>query len=315
MLKVGILGYGSIATVHFSSWKCAKNAEVVAVCDIRQERLDMLPDVKGYLSFDEMMANEELDIVDICLPTYMHAEYAKKAMEMGKHVICEKPISLKKSDVSLLYDTARKQGVCFMVAQVLRFWPAYEMLKEIYDSRRYGRLLFGNMDRIGSIPSHSWQDWMKDEEKSGLVAFDLHIHDLDYIVYAFGAPKAKTVKNVKSEGQNCLVATYEYEDFFVNCEASWYAASKFPFTATFRFVFEEAVVDFAKGRLMIYEKSGNILDSAASADGAAAGELQLPKTGAYSAELIYFADCAEKGVFPDKVKAEELYAVLDIIGH
>ena len=69
-----------------------------------------------------MLANEELDIIDICLPTYLHVEYSIKSMEKGMHVICEKPISLNREDVKRVCDTAKKNNVKFMVAQVLRFW-------------------------------------------------------------------------------------------------------------------------------------------------------------------------------------------------
>ena len=131
---------------------------------------------------------EDLDILDICLPTFLHADYSIKAMEKGMHVICEKPISLHAEDVERIYSTAHQINVKFMVAQVLRFWPEYELLKELYDSQKYGKLLSASLTRLGGIPKWSWDNWMRDEKRSGLVPFDLHIHDLDFIIYAFGTP-------------------------------------------------------------------------------------------------------------------------------
>ena len=69
-----------------------EDTELVAICDIRPERMEPYPDKRHYIDFDEMLQNEELDILDICLPTYLHAVFAIKAMERGIHVICEKPI-------------------------------------------------------------------------------------------------------------------------------------------------------------------------------------------------------------------------------
>ena len=65
-----------------------------------------------------------------------------------------------------------------MVAHVLRWWREYVFLKDAIDSGRYGKLLSGHMARLGNTPKWSWDNWMRDPERSGLVPFDLHIHDL-----------------------------------------------------------------------------------------------------------------------------------------
>lgn len=189
MLKVALVGVGGISGAHIPAWESMDDAELVAICDIRPERMENYPDKRHYTDFDEMLEKEDVDILDICLPTFLHADFAVKAMEKGINVICEKPISLKREDVQRVYSTAKNNNVCFMIAQVLRFWPEYEVVKSIYDSGKYGKLLSASMRRLGGIPKWSWDDWMRDEKRSGLVPFDLHIHDLDFIVYAFGKPE------------------------------------------------------------------------------------------------------------------------------
>ena len=129
MLKVGLVGVGGISGAHIPAWEGMEDAELVALCDIRTERMEKYPNKRHYTDFEEMLANEKLDILDICLPTYLHADFAVKAMEKGINVICEKPISLKNEDVERVYSTAKKNNVKFMVAQVRRFWPEYELLK------------------------------------------------------------------------------------------------------------------------------------------------------------------------------------------
>ena len=136
MLKVGLVGVGGISGAHIPAWDKREDAELVALCDIRPERMEQYEGKRHYLDFDEMLANEELDILDICLPTYLHADFAVKAMEKGINVICEKPISLKEEDIDRVYSTDEKNGVKFMVAQVRRFWPEYEVLKEIFDTKK-----------------------------------------------------------------------------------------------------------------------------------------------------------------------------------
>lgn len=314
MLKIGLLGCGGISGAHVPGWQKLPDCEIVAVCDVRQEMMDKYPGPRQYLSFDEMLEKEELDIVDICIPTYLHAEYSIKAMEKGINVLCEKPISLNRSDVERIYACAEKNNVKFMVAQVLRFWPEYEKLKEIYDNRTYGKLLCARMQRLGSTPQWSWEGWMQDESRSGYVPCDLHIHDLDWMVYAFGAPKkhtalrAKRVENGKLLHDQ-IVVNYEFEDFFINAEARWNLAPT-PFQAGYRFQFEDAVVIY-DGSMTVYENNGNIVNLADEAD--ESGVIGLPQSDAYSNEIEYFKNCVANGTQPDKVKPHELETVLDIV--
>ncbi len=313
MLKVGLVGVGGISGAHIPAWEEMKNAELVALCDIRPERMEKYSGKRCYTDFDEMLANEELDILDICLPTYLHADFACKAMEKGINVVTEKPISLKEEDVERVYSTAAKNNVKFMVAHVLRFWPEYELLKEIYDSKRYGKLLSGTMIRLGGYPRWSWDGWMMDEKRSGLTPFDLHIHDLDFMVYAFGLPKVAHQYRSKLPKQDFISLTYDFGDFSINSEASWYAAS-YPFTAEFRFQFEDAIVANEKGKMMIYLKDDEKIDLSQQAEGDT-GSINLPKSDAYANELIYFADCVENNKPVDKFKPEELTCVLKILNN
>ncbi len=311
MLKVGLIGVGGISAAHFSAWESIPEAEIVAICDVRTERLALHPDKRHYTSFDEMLDNEELDILDICLPTYLHPEYAIKAMERGIHVLCEKPISLHKEDVERIYSTAHKNNVKFMIAHVLRFWPEFELLKELYDTQKYGKLLSLHMNRLSSMPKWSWDNWMKDENRSGLIPFDLHIHDLDFIVYAFGTPKHMSSQRSKRPDQDYINALYEFDDFFVSAQSAWFAAP-YPFTAGYRAQFENAVVAFENGSCKIYELGGNIMDLSAAAEGDT-GSINLPKSNAYGNEVRYFTDCVLEDRFPDKVKPEELTTVIELL--
>ncbi len=311
MLKVGFVGVGGISGAHIPAWEAMEETTLVALCDVRQECLDKYPDKHLYTDFEEMLEKEQLDILDICLPTYLHADYAVRAMERGIHVISEKPVSLNAGDVERVYTAARENHVNFMVAQVLRFWPEYVLLKDIYDSGKYGRLLSGFMSRLGAIPKWSWDNWMKDEKRSGLVPYDLHIHDLDFLVYAFGAPRNTQVHRSRRTDQDYLSVVYEYPDFFITTEASWYAAP-YPFSAGFRFQFEKAILAYENNRCMLYEVGGEAVDLTEDAQGDT-GSINLPKSDAYANEIRYFTDCVLGKVFPDRVKPEELDKVIQIL--
>lgn len=311
MLKVALIGVGGISGAHVPAWTSMEETELVAVCDIRPEQMEKCPNSKHYTDFEKMLDENEIDILDICLPTYLHVEYSLKALNRKINVICEKPISLNAEDAKLVYDTAKKNNVKFMVAQVLRFWPEYEFVKETYNNKKYGKLLSGSMLRLSTYPAWSWDNWMMDEKRSGLVPFDLHIHDLDFLIYAFGTPKKVTDFRARRPEQDYINAVYEFDGFFVTTEASWYA-SPYPFAMEFRFQFENAVISMENGTMKVYERNGNIIDLSENAAGDT-GDINLPHSNAYANEIKYFTECVMNNKPADKVKPEELKTVIDIL--
>lgn len=312
-LNVAIVGVGGISRTHMDAWLKVQEAKVVAVCDIRQEMIDRAREItgaNGYLNFDEMLEKERIDILDICLPTYLHADFAIKAMNKGIHVLTEKPLSLNKADVARAYDAAKKNNVRFMTAQVLRFWQEYELLRDAYQTGRYGALISATMTRVGSTPRRSWDNWMLDEKRSGLTPFDLHIHDLDFLVYAFGKPESMQVNRARGEKRDDIHVVYHYDGFFVSCQATWYNAV-FRFRSAYRFQFEKAVMEYEGGVLTIYHEDGTSetpIQASATFD-----DPNVPTSNAYLNEIRYFVDCVKAGRDCDKVKAEELTQVLTLI--
>jgi len=311
LVKVGVVGCGGISGAHVPAWQGMEDVELVAICDIRPEKTERYECDKKYTDFEKMLDENEFDIIDICLPTFLHCEYALKAMNRGINVLSEKPISLNESDVSLLYRTAEKNGVKYMVAQVLRFWDEYEVLKQIYDTRRYGKLISGTMFRLGNYPSGGWNNWYHDKQLSGGIPFDLHIHDVDFLVYAFGSPKNFNCHRVERPDQDYLSAVYEYEDFFITAEAAWFKAG-YPFFMGFRFQFEEAVVALERGGLTIYDTKGNrFMPCEEGTENQS--EFELPSSDAYANEIRYFCDCVKNDCPVTKVTEESLLTVLRIL--
>ena len=312
MLKVAMLGMGGISGAHRAAWKEIPEAKVIAVCDIRPEKADAAAEdmqAKAYYCFEDMLGAEKFDILDICLPTYLHAEYAIRALDAGVHVLCEKPISLKIEDVDRVYDAAKRNNKCVMIAQVVRFWREYLVLKDAYDTGKYGKLLSGHMTRLGNTPKASWDGWMRDPERSGRVPFDLHIHDLDFMIYAFGKPEKMTRFRAATPAQDYFEAIYQYPDFFVSGEAAWFDCN-YRFQSAFRFQFEKAVLEYKDGKLTIFHKNGETESLDEKKDD---GDGYVPKTNAYYEEIRYFVDCVLDGKPCDKVKPEELKTVLELI--
>lgn len=312
-LRVAEVGIGGISAGHIAAWHSMEDVELVAICDIRPEMMDRFDGKftenapRKYTDFDEMMAKETFDILDITLPTYMHADFAVKALEKGIHVITEKPISLHRSDVARVYGAAEKAGKNFMVAHVLRFWPEYMYLKDCMDTGRFGKLVSGTMTRIGGIPTSSWDGWMQDPARSGMVPFDLHIHDLDFLVYTMGKPEVEHIFH----GMDYMHTIYKFGDVRIACESAWFHAPV-QFRATFRMQFEKAVLEFDGSRMRIYKEDpwgAEYLDLNSSVE---EGNY-IPQSDGYFNELRYFADCVKAGKKPEIMKPTELEDVLDVI--
>ena len=318
MLKVAMVGLGGISTVHLNGWKQAQGAELVAVCDIRREQAEKAAEGTSWAIYDDLdslLAQETFDVLDICTPTFCHTEHALKAMRAGKHVLVEKPISLHKDDVDLLYRTAEECHVKFMVAHVIRFWDEYVTLKQAIDDKRYGRLLGANFHRLSEVPRWSWENWMQNPERSGLTPFDLHIHDLDFIVYTFGKPQDVQSYRGRDGIQDAIHALYDYGDFCISAEAAWYDCP-YPFHSGFRVQFEKGVLELSDGVMTFYSQEGEkqvLNGTPAALETSDNGGVTVPTSDAYGVEIQYFADCVNQDKIPDKVKPEELKTVLALL--
>jgi predicted dehydrogenase len=135
-LGVGLIGLGSISNAHEAGYSDAPEAcEIVALCDINepevQGRLGMYPDAKGYTRYLDLVADPRVDVVDITVPHELHYETSKAALEHGKHVLVEKPITVESKHGEELIALAKQKGLKFSVAENTHFVTAYLKAEEI----------------------------------------------------------------------------------------------------------------------------------------------------------------------------------------
>lgn len=309
MLKVGLIGCGFMGTMHANCYKNIEGVELKAFADIRRENAEKLAEGTSadiYGDGYDLINNADVDIIDICLPTYLHSEYAIAAMDKVKYVFVEKPVALTKEQGAQMIEKAEKAGANIQVGQVIRFWDEYVELAKIIKSGIYGKIINANFRRISPIPTWGWNDWLLKNELSGGAAQDLHIHDMDYVLSLFGKPNSlKTVKNIIGEKSSYINSLLTYDDFVVGVEGTWGLPGTHPFEATFRVVFEKAVVENAGGKFMLYtdtsaeeikiEKNDNL--------GAGFEGGNISDLGGYYNELVYFTNCAKNG---DKINQATL---------
>ena len=269
MIKFGLIGFGGIARSHKAAHTRLENegfgSKLVAICDIRPEifgqdmeinlgaaNVGNMNGINLYTSVDEMLAKEDLDAVDICLPSYMHADMAIKCLEKGLHVMSEKPMALSTADCDRMIAAAEKADRKLMIGLCLRFEPMYLVLKDMIDSKKFGEVHNVYFERLGGMPT-GWENWYYDPEKSGGIEFDLHIHDLDMTRFLFGEPKwVSSVKN----GYKNINTRFGYDGFSVMTVDDWSGSNTFKFKMGYRVAFDDATVVMDNGVVTVFPNEG-----------------------------------------------------------
>ncbi|HBP38607.1 MAG TPA: gfo/Idh/MocA family oxidoreductase [Clostridiales bacterium] len=301
MINVGLLGFGGIAQVHRAAYDslarkgfpvCLKSA-----CDIDPEQftrkiainlgtaaVDEKNQMQGYTDLDEMLAQEDLNLIDICLPTPLHAANAIAMLNRGYNVLSEKPMARTLSMCNDMLAAAEKAEGRLMIGQCLRFYPQYEYIKDLIDKGTYGRVISGFFERISGPPIWAWQNWFMDYERSGGCLLDMHIHDLDMMRYLFGEPESVSCRtqNVQSK-MDVVHSRLNYADKPVFAIGDW-SLDGVPFRHGYRIGFEQATVVFDSSVVTVYPRSG------------ASFTADLPyEEGGIEREIAYFISLIESG--------------------
>ena len=301
MFKIGLIGCGGMGSFHAKCYEALKDsAKVVAIADLdlsKAEAANTNHNATIYASAEELLNNAEVDIVDICLPTFLHKEYAVKAMEKGCHVFLEKPVCLNLEQAKELLDAEKRTGKKIQIGQVVRFMDEYVWLKNIVDTNKYGKLLSGVFYRLSQKVVWGWENWFQNPNLSGAVALDLHIHDVDYVRYLLGDPdevcSTKATRNAEGALQQ-MFTTYRYGDAIVSLEACWDYPDCFPFQSGFRVKFEKATVVLHNGDFTVYPEDGEPFkpEIVPAFEGEVEG-INVTSLGGYYNELKHFLDTVE----------------------
>ena len=273
MYRIGIIGTRSMGRTHSASYLAlSRDHDVVvsAIAGKNPERLQVLakewPEAKLYTEGEELLDDESIDAVDLCIPTYLHAEFAIAAMEKGLNVFLEKPVCNSFSEIESLLETKKRTGVQVMVGQVCRFFPEYLFLKEAVDSGCYGKLNSLVMYRQNSsdrTAPRGFNDWYSNPILGGSVVMDLHVHDVDITRWILGEPNDYTVFAKESTPKyfEHIVTKYDYKDVFVVAEAVWDYVRSVPFEMAYRAGFDAATVMYNSSfspTLKVYEGLSDI---------------------------------------------------------
>jgi predicted dehydrogenase len=320
-IKVALIGAGGIGNAHSNAYEQIADAKITVVVDLRRayaEKLAAVHRASVYTSVEDMLAHEKIDMVDICTPSFTHPAMAILGAQHGWHVLVEKPMAYTREDARAMLEVVKKNGVTFMVAQVIRFWHEYAYLKHIYDNGTYGKLVHIWFSRVCCTPLWAWENWYVDPARSGFAPFELHIHDVDYIHHLLGKPdRVQSLVMNQLEINASFIKTQFFFDTFpevvVEAEAGWWQGP-IPFAATFRAVFERAVLAYDSEKLTVSEAEGSapkVVDLIRG--GQMTGSINLKDTSGIYNEIAYFVECIKTGTAPAIITPEQSYTSLNIL--
>ncbi len=309
MIKIGLLGTGYISEVHASAAKDVEKVSITSVFSRNKKRAKDFAEKFGIPNFFDdyisMLSSGEIDAVIIGVPTPFHKEFALKAFEASKHVLCEKPIALTLEDSNEMLRNAEKNSVILMIAQVLRFWPEYVAVKKLIEDNSIGRIKNIYTVRFSTTPAWSENNWLLNPSQSGGVPVDIQIHDFDFIRWILGEPLS--IYAVGSLNEKGLIinsgCVFQYSDSIAVSEAGYVLPRNSRFEMGFKLIAESAVIEYNNLReptLIIKRDNGSI------------EAIQIENKNAYSEQISYFAECAANKINPNRIKTSDAIKSLSL---
>ncbi len=319
-MKIGVFGLGFMGSTHLKALKRIPQAELVAVVsDVPQQLTGDLSGIQGniggpgekmdfsalhkYSDPYEALRDREIEAVDLCLPTYLHAPVTIATLRAGKHVLVEKPMALSGEEADQMIAEAENAGRLLMVAQVLRFFPSYKVTAEMLKSGRLGAIRSAILRRRCAAPG--WSAWLNDRALSGGGVFDLLIHDVDFCLQVFGKPESVSAIGYEDmpHGIDWITAQLHYPGIgAVVISGGWHHPKAYPFSMEYTVVADGGTIEF---------DSAGVPPTLYRADGEAE-VLPLSDTDGYQAEIEYFLDCCIEGRKPELCRPEESAAAVKL---
>ncbi|MCC6417793.1 MAG: Gfo/Idh/MocA family oxidoreductase [Gemmataceae bacterium] len=265
MVRIGLVGVGFMGMIHYLAARNLKGARVAAICSRDQKKLagdwrdirgnfgprgEMmdLSGIKKYDRLENLLADPEIDLIDVCNPTHLHRDTAIQALQAGKHVLVEKAIALSPEDADAMLQAAAQAKRLLMVAHVLPFFPEFAFAADAIRSGRYGRVLGGHFKRVIARPD--WSADIGDASKTGGPAVDLHIHDTHFIGLVCGVPRQVFSVGIEENGAvQYLTTSYLYGPGgpAVTCSSGAVAQKGREFVHGFEIYLEKATLVYESG--------------------------------------------------------------------
>ena len=312
MLHVLVIGAGTMGKVHSHAYAAMENVKLAGIVDIRADQAGRLASQVGTLPFtsiDEALKTlDRVDVIDVCVPTYLHKQYVLKAADSGKHVICEKPLARNLNDAQEMIRYCKEKNVKLFVGHVIRFFPEYINAKRLLEQNTIGPAAVVRTSRGGPFPA-GWNNWYGDFALSGGLTLDLIIHDFDYLRWCFGEVErvyAKGLQGRISAPLDYALVTLRFKNGVIaHVEGSW---AHDTFSMKFEMAGKSGIIEYDSAKeqpLAVFSRAEQT-----GSRGVAIPESPL-KENPYYLELKHFLSCIEQDKKP-VVTAEDAYEAMRI---
>ncbi len=218
VIKVGIIGCGGIANgKHMPSLKKVKDCEMVAFCDIVEERAQKAAEkfgaegAKVFTDYKELLKLTDIDVVHVCTPNRSHSFITVDALEAGKHVLCEKPMAINSAEAKKMLDAAKRTGKKLSIGYQSRFRPDAQYLKKEAETGRFGDIYYAKATALRRRAVPTWGVFLNEYEQGGGPLIDIGTHALDLTLW--------TLNNYKPK--YCVGTTYHKLNGMKNQANAW----------------------------------------------------------------------------------------------
>ncbi len=262
MLNVGLVGIGFMGWIHYLAYQRSPIATLKAICTrdpVKQSgdwsgikgnfgpaghQVD-LSAMSVYSDLKSLLADPNIDAVDICLPPALHKQATIEALAAGKHVLCEKPMALTSEDCQSMLSAAKDANRILCIAHVLPYMSQFAWALQLAREKRYGAVRSAHLKRIISDPS--WLPEFYDRAVTGGPLLDLHIHDAHFMQLLFGIPTEVSASGwLHQDSVQYAQMLYRFADPSVAVTASSGVGSSAArgFTHGFEIQFDQATLTF-----------------------------------------------------------------------
>ncbi|MGH7724603.1 MAG: Gfo/Idh/MocA family protein [Candidatus Eiseniibacteriota bacterium] len=311
VLKAALVGVGVAGQVsHIPAWKKLEGVELVALCDRDQEKALRVAQRFGVpvatSNFEDILADPEIDVVDVCTPNYLHAPLAIAALQSGKHVLVERPIARTAAETEKMVKAADKADRLLVCALAHRFREDTKILKKFVDRGELGDVFYTKAGWLRQRTDWRTEEWRQQKQVSGGgVLMDLGVQMLDLALHILGAPAVESVtasahRAGKAEVEDSCVALIRLEGGGVlNLEVTWGLLMERDFAYVNLFGQTGAAL---WNPLRIHKgMHGSLVNVTPAVDSPRNVYKQ-----AIEAQIAHFADCVRKGTAPGATGAEML---------
>ena len=298
-MNIAIAGTGFMGQTHAQCYLKLASTKLYAIAENNPAKQKIIrntfPFVKIYEDVLEMIEDKRIDLVDICLPTKLHTNATIAALNKGKHVLLEKPIALTLKEAEAMRKVSENNNSKFMVAHVLRFWPAYvsihQTLKKLMNVERITEIY---ASRFNQLPLWSENSWILNEENSGGLIIDLMIHDIDFISWCFGKIKrvyASAICNKKKFAVQVLGILEMVNGTIAYLEGGYLNPEGYGLSSQVRIYGSNSLLEMYSHENIIKLNKNN----------KATKVIHVPNKDGYLEEIKYFVNCIKHNRTPEVI--------------